>query len=165
SCPTVPARPRTRRSATSSSPWAPARSRREPRHARSGWPSTTACCGSPTSWATRRATWGAPRCPARPGAGTSDRRVTRFIDRGAITAGWVGVGMAITIAMSFLLVIPIQPIYWYLALVRRYAFPLCHPVRADLLVRGAAGRPADRLLRECQVGPGRGALAADHREL
>ena len=42
--------------------------------------------------------------------------MTRFVDRGAIVAGWVGVGMAVTIAMSFLLVIPIEPIYWYLAL-------------------------------------------------
>ena len=40
----------------------------------------------------------------------------RFIDRGAITAGWVGIGMAVTIAASFLLIIPIEPIYWYLAL-------------------------------------------------
>jgi hypothetical protein len=42
--------------------------------------------------------------------------VRRFIDRGAITAGWVGVGMAVTIAGSFLLIIPIEPVYWYLAL-------------------------------------------------
>jgi hypothetical protein len=42
--------------------------------------------------------------------------VSRFIDRGAITAGWVGIGMAVTIAASFLLIIPIEPIYWYLAL-------------------------------------------------
>jgi hypothetical protein len=42
--------------------------------------------------------------------------VSRFVDHGAITAGWVGIGMAVTIAMSFLLVIPIEPIYWYLAL-------------------------------------------------
>jgi hypothetical protein len=42
--------------------------------------------------------------------------VSRVVDRGAIVAGWVGVGMAVTIGMSFLLVIPIEPIYWYLAL-------------------------------------------------
>jgi hypothetical protein len=42
--------------------------------------------------------------------------VTRVIDRGAVTAAWVGVGMAVTIAISFLLVIPIEPIYWLLAL-------------------------------------------------
>jgi len=40
--------------------------------------------------------------------------VTRFVDRGAIVAASVGIGMAITIAVSFLLVIPIEPIYWLL---------------------------------------------------
>lgn len=33
--------------------------------------------------------------------------MTRLVDRGAIVAGWVGVGMAATIAVSFLLVIPL----------------------------------------------------------
>ncbi|HET9344211.1 MAG TPA: hypothetical protein VFO05_00810 [Candidatus Limnocylindrales bacterium] len=42
--------------------------------------------------------------------------MTRVIDRGAITAAYVGIGMAATIAVSFLLVIPIEPIYWLLAL-------------------------------------------------
>jgi len=37
--------------------------------------------------------------------------VSRFVDRGAITAAWVGVGMAVTIGVSFLLVIPIEAIY------------------------------------------------------
>ncbi|MGZ8528610.1 MAG: hypothetical protein ACXWWR_07430, partial [Candidatus Limnocylindrales bacterium] len=46
-----------------------------------------------------------PSAPGRP----------RLVDRGAIAAGWVGVGMAVTMAMSFLLVIPIEPIYWLLA--------------------------------------------------
>ena len=40
----------------------------------------------------------------------------RFVDRGAITAAYVGIGMAITVAISFLLVIPIEPIVWLLAL-------------------------------------------------
>jgi hypothetical protein len=34
--------------------------------------------------------------------------VSRVFDRGAITAAWVGVGMAVTIGISFLLVIPIE---------------------------------------------------------
>jgi hypothetical protein len=42
--------------------------------------------------------------------------VTRWVDRGAVYAGWVGVGMGVTIAVSFLLVIPIEPVLWLLAL-------------------------------------------------
>jgi hypothetical protein len=36
------------------------------------------------------------------------------VDRGAIVAAYVGIGMAATIGVSFLLVIPIEPIYWLL---------------------------------------------------
>jgi len=43
------------------------------------------------------------------------RGLGRLVDHGAIVAGWVGIGMAATIAISFLLVIPIEPIYWLLA--------------------------------------------------
>lgn len=42
--------------------------------------------------------------------------MSRLVDRGAITAAYVGIGMAVTIGVSFLLVIPIEPIYWLLAL-------------------------------------------------
>jgi hypothetical protein len=42
--------------------------------------------------------------------------VTRIVDRGAVTAAYVGIGMAVVIAISFLLVIPIEPVLWYLAL-------------------------------------------------
>jgi hypothetical protein len=41
--------------------------------------------------------------------------VTRFLDRGAILAGWVGVGMAAVIVVSFLLVIPIEPVIWLMS--------------------------------------------------
>ncbi len=44
-----------------------------------------------------------------------NRVVGRFVDPGAIFAGWVGVGMAMTIAVSFLLVIPIEPVFWLMA--------------------------------------------------
>lgn len=41
--------------------------------------------------------------------------LSRFVDRGAITAAFVGIGMAVTIGVSFLLVIPVEPAYWYLS--------------------------------------------------
>jgi hypothetical protein len=41
--------------------------------------------------------------------------VTRYLDRGAILAGWVGVGMAAVIVVSFLLVIPIEPVIWLMS--------------------------------------------------
>lgn len=42
--------------------------------------------------------------------------LSRIVDRGAITAAFVGVGMAVTIGVSFLLVIPVEPVYWYLSI-------------------------------------------------
>jgi hypothetical protein len=41
--------------------------------------------------------------------------VTRIVDRGALVGAGVGVGMALVIGVSFLLVIPVEPIYWLLA--------------------------------------------------
>ena len=58
--------------------------------------------------------------------------MTRLVDRGAITGAYVGIGMAATIAVSFLLVIPIEPIYWLLA------FP------AGLLIGYYANQRSDR---------------------
>jgi hypothetical protein len=34
--------------------------------------------------------------------------VSRFVDRGAVFASWVGLGMAVTVVVSFVLVIPIE---------------------------------------------------------
>jgi hypothetical protein len=42
--------------------------------------------------------------------------MSRLVDRGAITAAYVGIGMAVTVAISFLLIIPIEPVVWLLAL-------------------------------------------------
>jgi hypothetical protein len=42
--------------------------------------------------------------------------VRRIVDRQALVAAGVGIGVAATIGISFLLVIPIEPIYWYLSL-------------------------------------------------
>jgi len=41
--------------------------------------------------------------------------MSRFFDRGAIIAAFVGIGMAVTMAIGFLLIIPIEPIYLLLA--------------------------------------------------
>ena len=41
--------------------------------------------------------------------------MTRFVDRGAVFAGWVGLAMAAVIAVSFLLVIPIEPVVWFMS--------------------------------------------------
>ena len=41
--------------------------------------------------------------------------MNRIVDRGAIVAAYVGIGMAVTMAIGFLLVIPIQPIYLLLS--------------------------------------------------
>ena len=41
--------------------------------------------------------------------------MTRVVDRGAVVAGWVGLGMAAVIAVSFLLVIPIEPVIWFMS--------------------------------------------------
>jgi hypothetical protein len=41
--------------------------------------------------------------------------VSRFVDRGAVVAAYVGIGMAITMAISFLLVVPIEIAYLILS--------------------------------------------------
>lgn len=41
--------------------------------------------------------------------------MSRVFDRGAITAAFVGIGVAVTMAMSFLLIIPVEPAYLLLS--------------------------------------------------
>ena len=48
--------------------------------------------------------------------GAIGRALGRVVDRGAVTAAFVGIGMAVTIGVSFLLVIPVEPVYWYLSI-------------------------------------------------
>ncbi len=42
--------------------------------------------------------------------------MNRFVDRGAIAAAYVGIGMAVTIVASFVLIIPIEGLIWLFAL-------------------------------------------------
>lgn len=42
--------------------------------------------------------------------------MNRIADRGAVLAAYVGIGMALTIGVSFLLIIPIEPLIWLFAL-------------------------------------------------
>ena len=42
--------------------------------------------------------------------------MSRVFDRGAISAAFVGIGVAVTMAMSFLLIIPIEPAYLLLSI-------------------------------------------------
>jgi hypothetical protein len=42
--------------------------------------------------------------------------VTRFIDRGALVAAGVGAGVALVVGVSFLLIIPLEPVVWLLGL-------------------------------------------------
>ncbi len=42
--------------------------------------------------------------------------MSRFVDKGAIIAAYVGIGMGVTIAVSFLLIIPIEWVVWILTI-------------------------------------------------
>ena len=55
----------------------------------------------------------------------------RFIDRGAIFAGWVGVGMAVVVAICFELIIPVQVIVFLLAPVIGFVIGVYANVRAE----------------------------------
>jgi hypothetical protein len=54
------------------------------------------------------------RAPWAAGSAPAPRRPFVLVDRQALPAAFVGIGMAVTIGISFLLVIPIEPIYWVL---------------------------------------------------
>lgn len=41
--------------------------------------------------------------------------MTRFVDAGAVFAGWVGVGMALVVVMAFALIIPVQAVVFLFA--------------------------------------------------
>ena len=59
--------------------------------------------------------------------------MTRFVDRGAVVAGWVGAGMASVIVISFILVIPIGDVA-----IALFAFP------AGLIIGYYANQRSDR---------------------
>jgi hypothetical protein len=59
-----------------------------------------------------RAPWATAGRAAADGA---PRRPFTLVDRAALPAAFVGIGMAVTIGISFLLVIPIEPISWVLS--------------------------------------------------
>jgi hypothetical protein len=54
-----------------------------------------------------------------------------FFDRGAIFAGWVGVGMAVVVAICFELIIPVQVIVFLLAPVMGFVIGVYANVRAE----------------------------------
>ena len=105
---TAAARPRTRPSPTWRSPPAPARSRR-------GAPSRCERVAKYNRLLRIEAELGEaalfPGLAALPPLGLS-----RFIDRGAIVAGWIGLGTAVVLVIAFGLVVPIQPVVFVLAL-------------------------------------------------
>ena len=55
----------------------------------------------------------------------------RFIDRGAVFAGWVGVGMAVVVAICFELIIPVQVVVFLLAPVMGFVIGVYANVRAE----------------------------------
>ncbi|MBA3307207.1 MAG: hypothetical protein H0T04_00825 [Chloroflexi bacterium] len=64
----------------------------------------------------------------------------RFLDRGAVFAGWVGLGMGLVIAIAFELIVAIQPLVFLLAL------PAGAIIGAYANVRSERWRPRGRVL-------------------
>jgi hypothetical protein len=65
---------------------------------------------------------------------------SRVLDRGAIFAGWVGLGMALVVAIAFELIIPVQTIVFLLAL------PMGALIGVYANVRSERWRPRGRVL-------------------
>jgi hypothetical protein len=57
--------------------------------------------------------------------------IDRLIDRGAVFAGWVGVGMAVVVAICFELIIPVQVVVFLLAPVIGFVIGVYANVRAE----------------------------------
>lgn len=72
--------------------------------------------------------------------------MTRFVDRGAIIAAFIGIGVALTVGISFLLVIPVEPVYALLALPSGLLIGYYANVRA-----GRDGGPWPRILANSAV--------------
>lgn len=64
----------------------------------------------------------------------------RFLDRGAVFAGWVGLGMGLVIAIAFELIVAVQPLVFLLAL------PAGALIGAYANVRSERWRPRGRVL-------------------
>lgn len=56
------------------------------------------------------------RAQARWSAIADGNQLARFVDRGAVVAGWIGAGMALVLVIALALVIPIQSLVFLLAL-------------------------------------------------
>jgi hypothetical protein len=72
--------------------------------------------------------------------------MSRFVDRGAITAAWVGVGLAVTVLVSFMLVIPIEFLLTPFALFGGMLIGYYANARSD-----RAGGPWSRILANALV--------------
>lgn len=57
--------------------------------------------------------------------------MTRFVDAGAVFAGWVGLGMALVIVMAFALIIPVQAAVFVLAPLAGIVIGVYANVRAE----------------------------------
>lgn len=66
--------------------------------------------------------------------------IDRFIDRGAIFAGWVGLGVGLVVAIAFELIIPVQTVVFLLAPVVGVVIGVYANVRAE------RNRPLGRVL-------------------